>query len=123
MATELIEAPELEPVDEGPKPNPRTGQTSLTLSLSFVAGIGLTIMIVALGWGVVDGNANGDIVGLLVAGGALTLITGIIGWAGLVRPWENFDNINEAHYHGHAHHDDAHHDEEHDDSTPVTDAH
>ncbi|MEQ8673470.1 MAG: hypothetical protein RLP44_12150 [Aggregatilineales bacterium] len=115
MATELIEAPELEAVHDGPVPNPRTGQTSLTLSLALIAGFGLTVMIIALAWGVVDGNANGDIIGVLLVAGGMTLVSGIAGWAGLTRPWEHFDNINEAQYHGHEEH--------HDDDAHITDAH
>ena len=124
MATELIEAPELDTTKEGPQPNPRTGQTSLTLSLSLIAGFGLTVMIIALAWGVVDGNANSDAIGILLVAGGMILVSGIAGWAGVTRPWEHFDDINEAQYHGHAHeehHDD--HSEEHEKAAHATDAH
>ncbi len=113
MATEIIDAPAIETLEDEttPKPNPRTGQTALTLSLAGIAGFGLTIIIVALGWGVIDGNANGDVIGMLIVAGAFTLILGIGAWAGLVRPWESFDDINEPQYHGH-HHDDDHSDDD-----------
>lgn len=124
MATELIEAPEIETASEGPKPNPRTGQTSLTLTMSLIAGFGLTLMIIALAWGVVDGNANSSAIGIMLVAGGMILVSGIGAWAGIVRPWEHFDDINEPHYHGHAH--DAHHDdhsEDHEDTAHATDAH
>ena len=112
MATEIVEAPEIS-TEDAPKANPRTGQTALTLSFSLLAGTGLTLMIIAIAWGVVDGNANGDIVGILLAGGLGMMVGGIGAWAGLLRPWESFDDINEPHYTGHHHEEDHHDDDEH----------
>jgi len=81
--------------------------------LAFVSGIGLTLMMVALGIGVIEGNAANDslITGLFV-GGLLALITGLLAWFFYAQPHKHFDDINEPHYHGHDHHDDAEHTDE-----------
>jgi ABC-type nickel/cobalt efflux system permease component RcnA len=70
-------------------------QSPLAISLAFIAGLGLTIMIVALALGVINGaeaNANG--LGVLFAAGLVILIGGIGGWMGAVRPFQHFDDIN-----------------------------
>ncbi|MDZ4670952.1 MAG: hypothetical protein SH821_08785 [Phototrophicales bacterium] len=90
-------------------PAHNTGNNSLTLGLSLLGGLGMTLMIVGAGIGVIGGeNADSTIVGIFVLSGLLMLISGIGAWLAVVRPWENFDDINEAHYHGH-HHEEAHH--------------
>ena len=113
MSTEIIQAPEIVPeADEQPKANPRTGQNALTLGLALLAGSGATLMIVALGIGVVGGEDNQNLVGLLLIIGLGILMGGVIGWAGVVQPWANFDDINEPLYFGH-HHEEDHDDDEH----------
>lgn len=70
-------------------------QSPVAIGLAFCAGLGLTIMIVALALGVINGaEANINQLGLLFAAGLVTLIGGIGGWLGAVRPFENFDDIN-----------------------------
>ncbi len=82
----------------------------IPFGLALAAGGGLTLMIVALGIGVVQGvSADTNLIGLAFVGGLLLLIAGIIGWFSVVRPFANFDDINEPHYHGH--HDDHHGDD------------
>lgn len=113
MSTEIIQAPDIaSEADEQPKANPRTGQNALTLGLSLLAGSGATLMIVALGIGVVSGEGNQNLVGLLLIIGLGILIAGSVAWAGVVQPWANFDDINEPQYFGH-HHDEHHDDDEH----------
>lgn len=77
--------------------NPTTQpQSPVAIGLAFCAGLGLTIMIIALALGVINGteaNANG--IGLLFAVGLVILIGGIGGWLGAVRPFQNFDDINQ----------------------------
>ncbi len=81
-----------------------TGQNSLTISLALLAGLGLTLMIVAAGIGVIQGDsADGELLGLLFVGGIAALVVGGVAWGGVVRPWENFDDINQPLYHGHEH--------------------
>lgn len=85
----------------------------ITLGLAFAAGLGLILCIIALGIGVIDGEANTSAIGLLFVAGILLMALGIIGWFAVVQPYKNFDDINVPKYHGHEHdhHDDAHADE------------
>jgi len=93
--------------------NPRTGQNSLTISFSFVAGIGVILMIAAAMIGVVEGDAaDNTLIGGLFAAGIAMLILGAGAWAGIVKPWENIDDINMPQYTGH-HHEDDHASEDH----------
>lgn len=73
--------------------------SQLTLyGLAMVGGLGITMMIVAATVGVIGGTeldaAATNLVGLGVVAGLLLLITAIGFWLGLVRPFENFDDIN-----------------------------
>lgn len=112
MSTEIVKAGESTPeVQEAPKANPRTGQNSLTLGLSLIAGAGATLMIIALGIGVLVTDVNEDAIGLMLLFGLGALIAGSVGWAGVTQPWTNFDDINEPLYFGH-HHDDHHDDDD-----------
>jgi hypothetical protein len=78
---------------------------TLRLGLAFIAGLGLTLMIVVAGIGVVIGeSAQGASMGLIFAAGVAMLATGIIAWFAVVRPDTHFDDINQPMYHGH--HDD-----------------
>jgi ABC-type nickel/cobalt efflux system permease component RcnA len=70
--------------------------------LSMTAGVGLTLMMIALGIGVVQGSeANSTVVGLTFAGGLGLLVLGIAGWLAAVQPFRNFDDINVPQYTGH----------------------
>lgn len=86
-------------VDETPTTQP---PASLRVGLAFVAGIGLTLMVVAAGFAVVaaEGVDNSGL-GLMFGVGLAMLVTGIIAWFAVVRPDTHFDDINEPMYHGH----------------------
>jgi hypothetical protein len=89
-----------------------TGNKSLSLGLAFVAGAGVTLMILALGFGVTEGAAaNGSAITISFLAGVMLLILGIVGWYVVVQPQKHFDDINVPMYTGHAH--DAHHEEAH----------
>ena len=71
----------------------------LTLyGLAMVGGLGITMMIMAATIGVIGGAeldaASTNLIGLMVVGGLLLLIVSIGFWAGMVRPFANFDDIN-----------------------------
>jgi hypothetical protein len=75
-----------------------TGNNSLTLGLALLGGLGVTLMIVALGAGVV--GAEGGTVALLIGAA--------VAWGAVVQPWTHFDNINlpaEDDHHGGTDHD------------------
>ncbi len=76
--------------------NPTTQpQSPLAIGLAFCAGLGLTLMIVALGLGVIsDAETNVNGLGVFFAAGLVMLIGGIGGWLGVARPFQNFDDIN-----------------------------
>lgn len=82
---------------------PEHGQNALTLSLSMLAGGGVVLMMFAAGIGVIQGGS--DLVNLMFAAGLGMFVAGTAGWAGVVRPWEDFDDINVGIYEGHAHND------------------
>lgn len=84
-------------------------QDAITLGFSMLAGLGLTIMIAGAAVGVMGGtSADSNNFGVLIAAGVLMFIIGGGVWMSYVRPWENFDDINEPHYHGHHHHEEEH---------------
>lgn len=95
---------------------------SLLIGLSMIGGAGITAIVVALGIGVVLPDVDTATVGILVLGGFLALIGSIVAWAGVTKPFSNFDDINVPIYHGHDHHDD-HSDDDHGDDHADTDAH
>jgi len=84
-------------------------QKPITLGLSMTAGLGLTLMMVALGFGVVQGEAaNSTAIGLTFVTGLALLVMGFFGWFGVVQPHKHFDDINmpmeaDHHAHGEAH--------------------
>jgi cytochrome c biogenesis protein CcdA len=78
---------------------------ALQVGLAFVAGIGLTLMVVAAGIAVVDPTMDGSSLGLLFAVGVAMLISGILAWFAVIRPDTHFDDINVPMYHGHDHHE------------------
>lgn len=71
-----------------------SGHTSLTIGLALLTGLGITLMIAALAWGVVSGDStNQDSIGLLFLAGFSLFIVGCGAWAAVVQPWKHFDNI------------------------------
>jgi len=79
----------------------------IPFGLSMTAGAGLVLMILALGFGVVQGAAaNSTAVGLTFAAGLGLLIIGVGGWLATVQPFNHFDDINVPQYTGH--HDTSH---------------
>lgn len=66
------------------------GLTPVTAWLAGLAGTGMTLMIVAAAIGVVT-EQN---VSLLFALGLIMLVSGIIAYLAVERPFEHFDNIN-----------------------------
>jgi multisubunit Na+/H+ antiporter MnhB subunit len=83
--------------------------------LAMVGGLGLTLMIVAAGIGVLNlEDVDSSLVGLFVVLGLGLLIASIGGWVIATRPFENFDDITVAQYHGHHH--EEHHEEAHEDA-------
>lgn len=96
----------------------------LLFGLSFLAGIGVVIMIVVAAAGVIGGaGADSGSLGLFFWLGLALLVSGVVGWFGVTRPDKHFDDINQPleddHGHGHAH--DEHHDDEH--ALPATTSH
>ncbi len=76
-----------------------------TFGLSMVAGIGVIVMILALGVGVIQPEANSYVIGMAILIGLALLVIGVGGWIGLTRPFAHFDDINQPAEsdHGHAH--------------------
>ncbi len=84
-----------------------TGQNSLTLGLSMICGLGVTLMIIALGIGVIGADVTSSTIGLLFIGGLSLFVVGAIAWGGVVQPWAHFDDINQPavdEFHGHDEH-------------------
>ncbi|MBE0688575.1 MAG: hypothetical protein IH587_00455 [Anaerolineae bacterium] len=67
----------------------------LIFGLSMLAGAGLITMILSLAYGVIVGaDANTSAIGSFFILGLVLFITGVLGWVAVVRPFENFDDIN-----------------------------
>ncbi len=81
--------------------------------LAMLGGLGIVLMVVAAGVGVVWENADSGLIGLFVMAGVGFLVTSVAGWVIVVRPHENFDDINEPLYHGHHHEEDHAEDDAH----------
>ncbi len=82
-----------------------TNHSPIVWWVSLVAGLGVTLMIVALGIGVGQ-SASGDnnSVGMLFAAGLVLFILGAVAWFAVVQPQKHFDDINkpaEDEHHGH----------------------
>ncbi len=66
----------------------------IVLGVSLVAGLGVIMMILALGFGVVQGEAaDSTVIGLLLVGGAIVFILGAGSWFAITQPQKHFDNI------------------------------
>jgi ABC-type nickel/cobalt efflux system permease component RcnA len=92
----------------------------LILGVAMVAGLGVVLMIVALGVGVIQGlEANTGAIELLLAGGLVLFLLGAGVWFAITQPQKHFDDINQPldadPHHGHDTHSstddhaDAHH--------------
>lgn len=66
----------------------------LTLGLALIGGIGLVLMMVALGVGVAQPDADPGVFYALLLLGVVALAFAIGGWFVTVRPSANFDDIN-----------------------------
>jgi hypothetical protein len=97
--------------------SPSVPNPNLVVGLAMAGGLGILLIIVGFLMGVFDPNLNGSIVGVTVLAGLLFLIGAIAAWAGVVRPFDHFDDINVAQYHGHEEHHDEHAHEAHDGET------
>lgn len=89
---------------------------TLLINLSAIGGVGITLIVIALGIGVVGGEAvDSRVVGMGVLAGILLLVFAIVAWTGYVQPYKHFDDINQplddGHGHGHGHDEHAEHDE------------
>jgi H+/gluconate symporter-like permease len=84
-----------------------TNHSPIVLGVSMVAGLGVTLMIIALGVGVIQGaEASSSTIGLLFAAGLVLFILGAVAWFAVVQPQKHFDDINkpaEDEHHGHGH--------------------
>jgi hypothetical protein len=88
---------------------PDHGRNALTEGLALLAGLGVMLMVAAAIVGVTDSNAES--VGLLFAVGVALFIAGLASWLGVVRPWENFDDISTPADSGHHHAEHEHEDD------------
>lgn len=86
-----------------------TPNNSLIVGLAMAGGFGILLIIIGFLLSAFDPTISSSVVGLLVLAGLLALVSAIAAWAALVRPFDHFDDINVAQYHGHEHHDDHAH--------------
>ncbi len=91
-------------------------RNALSVTFAFVAGAGVTLLILVGAIGVIQGEADGNLMGVLFAIGVALILVGGITWAGIVRPWEEFPSVTEGFYStpatmGQALHDDPHEDQ------------
>jgi len=89
-------------------PAPTTPNPNLVVGLAMTGGLGILLIMVGFLLGVFDPNLSSNVVGLLIFAGLLFLIGAIATWAVVVRPFDHFDDINVAQYHGHEEHHDDH---------------
>jgi hypothetical protein len=87
-------------------PQPQAASKSVLTGIAMIGGLGITLMMLALGIGVVLPDAP-SVIGLVVALGVGLLITSIAGWIIATRPYEHFDDITVAQYHGHHHEEES----------------
>lgn len=85
------------------KYNFKTTNNPLLFGLAMVAGLGLVLMIIALGAGVnVDTQGGNTMLFVLLAGLAM-LVIGVGAWVAVVQPFRHFDDINQPLDDGHGH--------------------
>jgi hypothetical protein len=101
----FTEHKELTPVKVSQKIS--TDHRPIVWLVSLVAGLGVTLMIVALGVGVIQSEtSDNNSIGMLFAAGLILFVLGSAAWYGVVQPQKHFDDINlpaEDEHHGHAH--------------------
>jgi ABC-type nickel/cobalt efflux system permease component RcnA len=78
----------------------------IVLAVALVAGLGVVLMITALGIGVIQGTAaDSNAVGLLLAGGVVLFLLGAGAWFAVTQPQKHFDDISKPidtdPHHGH----------------------
>ncbi len=79
--------------------------TSEEVALAFLIGFGLLLMILAGTFGTALENANPTLFGTLFGLGVAAFVIGFVLWLAFVRPWTQFDDINQPKdtgHHGHA---------------------
>lgn len=79
-----------------------SNETVLTI-LAMIGGLGIVTMVIAAAIGVVWENADSGLIGVFVMAGFGLIVAGVGGWVIVERPYENFDDISQANYHGHHH--------------------
>lgn len=83
-----------------------TNHSPIVLGVSLVAGLGVVLMMVALGAGVLQAvGSSTDSVGQLFAAGLVLFILGVVSWFAVVQPQRHFDDISkpvEDDHHGHS---------------------
>ena len=83
-----------------------TNHSPIVWWVSLVAGLGMTLMIVALSMGVTQGtSADTNSVGMWFAAGLVLFILGVGAWFAVVQPQKHFDDIDkpaEDEHHGHS---------------------
>jgi hypothetical protein len=84
-----------------------TNHSPIVWLVSLVAGLGVTLMIVALGVGVIQSaSSDTNSIGMLFVAGLILFVLGSVAWYGVVQPQKHFDDINqplEDEHHGHSH--------------------
>ncbi len=84
------------------------------LGMSMIAGLGVILILLALGIGVVQGSvADSSTIGIAFISGIALFVLGAIGWFGLTQPQKHFDDINQPlddGSHGHTTHTETHDD-------------
>lgn len=81
------------------------------LGMSMIAGLGLILIIIALGIGVIQGSAaDSNTVAVTFVSGIGLFLIGAVGWFGLTQPQRHFDDISkpledDSHGHSTAHSD------------------
>lgn len=96
----------------------------VVLAVSLVAGFGLTLMIIVLAIGAVQGaaaNTGAMTIGFLL--GLAIFALGVVAWFFKVQPQRHFDDINQPAPDEHGHGHDSHEDSAHDDAQPAAAGH
>ena len=66
------------------------------LGMSMIAGLGLVLILIALGIGVIQGAAaDSNTVAVTFVSGIGLFLIGAVGWFGLTQPQRHFDDINQ----------------------------
>jgi hypothetical protein len=84
-----------------------TNHSPIVWLVSLVAGLGVMLMMIALGVGVIQSEgSDSNAVGMLFAAGLVLFVLGAAAWYSVVQPQKHFDDINipaEDEHHGHGH--------------------